>query len=61
VEQELKLKQLKKMVIQSDIYVQAEGAFWEMKAGKQRYKFQLPNATEADFSSLTYFEAIIPE
>jgi len=42
----------------ADIYVQAENQFWEMKVGKQRYKFSLPNASEADFSSLLSFEVV---
>ena len=42
----------------ANIYVQTDSQYWEMKVGKQRYKFQLPNATEADFSTLTSFEVI---
>jgi len=42
----------------ADIYVQAEDQYWEMKVGSQRYKFQLPGGTEADFSTLLNFEVI---
>jgi hypothetical protein len=41
-----------------DIYVQSADAYWEMKVGKQRYKFQLPNAGEATFANLESFEVI---
>jgi len=40
------------------IYVQATGEYWEMRVGTQRYKIQLPNADEADFSTLLSFEVI---
>lgn len=43
---------------ESDIYVQPEGDYWEMKVGTQRYKFQLPNADEANFSTLLSFEVV---
>lgn len=42
----------------ADIYVQATNQFWEMKVGSQRYKFQLPDSGEADFSTLTAFEVV---
>ncbi len=42
----------------ADIYVQATSAYWEMKVGTQRYKFQLPDSGEADFSNLTSFEVV---
>ena len=41
-----------------NIYVQATGKYWEMKVGSQRYKFQLPSATEASFATLESFEVI---
>jgi len=42
----------------ADIYVQTTGQYWEMKVGKQRYKFQLPDSAEADFSTLDFFEVV---
>lgn len=42
----------------ADIYVQADGSFWEMKVGPKRYKFSLPDATDADLTTLTSFEEL---
>jgi hypothetical protein len=42
----------------ANIYIQTPGQYWELKVGKQSYKIQLPNSTEADFSTLTSFEVV---
>ena len=40
-----------------DIYIQpTDSNFWEMKVGTQRYKIQLEDLEEGDFSTLTFFE-----
>ncbi len=41
-----------------NIYVQTEGQYWELKVGKQNYKIQLPNSSEASLAQLAFFEVI---